>query len=258
MNNNRVKICGIDTSTLPKLGHAESMELLKKAQNGDNAAREQFINANLRLVLSIVQRFSNKKANIDDIFQVGCIGLIKATENFNTSYNLKFSTYAVPMIIGEIKRFLRDNSHLRISRSIRDTAYKVLQVRRELENADNAETTIEQIAAALDIPCRSVVYAMDAISDPVSLYDPIYHDDGETVMIMDQISDAKNIDENWLTSVSIQEAIGHLNEKERQIINLRFFEGKTQIEVSKEIGISQAQVSRLEKSALSSVKKNIG
>ncbi|MBR2971206.1 MAG: RNA polymerase sporulation sigma factor SigG [Clostridia bacterium] len=255
--NSRVEICGIDTSTLPKLSHTESIELLKKAHSGDDNAREQFLTANLRLVLSIVQRFTGKKESIDDIFQVGCIGLIKATENFDTSLNLRFSTYAVPMIIGEIKRFLRDSSHVRISRSVRDTAYKALQARQEIESSGGCEATYEQIAAMLDIPYRNVVYAMDAISDPVSLFDPIYHDGGETVMIMDQISDAKNTDENWLTSVSIEEAISKLSERERQILNLRFFEGKTQVEVSQEVGISQAQVSRLEKSALSSVKKNI-
>lgn len=255
--NSRVVICGIDTSTLPKLSHAEGMELLKRAHSGDEKAREDFLTANLRLVLSIVQRFSNKKECVDDIFQVGCIGLIKATENFDTSLNLRFSTYAVPMIIGEIRRFLRDSSHVRVSRSIRDTAYKVLQTRQELESANNCEANMEQIAAALNIPYRNVVYAMDAISDPVSLFDPIYHDGGETVMIMDQISDTKNTDENWLTSVSIEEAISKLNDREKQILNLRFFEGKTQIEVSEEVGISQAQVSRLEKAALSSLKKYI-
>ena len=255
--NSRVEICGIDTSTLPKLSHAQSMELLKKAQDGDEIARDKFLTANLRLVLSIVQRFSGKKECMDDIFQVGCIGLIKATSNFDTTLNLRFSTYAVPMIIGEIKRYLRDSSHVRISRSIRDTAYKALQARQEIENKSWGEASMEQIASALNIPYKSVVYAMDAISDPVSLFDPIYHDGGETVMIMDQISDQKNTDENWLTSVSIHEAISKLSDRERQIINLRFFEGKTQVEVSQEVGISQAQVSRLEKSALSSVKKNI-
>ncbi len=255
--NSRVVICGIDTSTLPKLSHTEGMELLKKAHNGDEKAREEFLTANLRLVLSIVQRFAGKKECVDDIFQVGCIGLIKATENFDTSLNLRFSTYAVPMIIGEIRRFLRDSSHLRISRSIRDTAYKALQARQELESSLNCEASMEQVAAALDIPYKSVVYAMDAISDPVSLFDPIYHDGGETVMIMDQISDVKNTDENWLTSVSIEEAINRLNEREKQILNLRFFEGKTQVEVSEEVGISQAQVSRLEKAALSTLKKYI-
>lgn len=255
--NSRVEICGIDTSTLPKLSHTESMELLKRAHDGDEKARDEFLTANLRLVLSIVQRFSGKKECIDDVFQVGCIGLIKATENFDTSLNLRFSTYAVPMIIGEIRRFLRDSSHVRISRSIRDTAYKALQARQEYESANNCEATMEQVAAMLDIPYQSVVYAMDAISDPVSLFDPIYHDDGETVMIMDQISDAKNTDENWLTSVSIEEAIAKLSERERQILNLRFYEGKTQVEVSEEVGISQAQVSRLEKAALASVKKSI-
>lgn len=255
--NSRVEICGIDTSTLPRLSHAESMELLKKAHEGDERAREDFLMANLRLVLSIIQRFAGKRESIDDIFQVGCIGLIKATENFDTSLNLKFSTYAVPMIIGEIRRFLRDSSHVRISRSIRDTAYKVLQARQQIESTTNQEATMEQIAAMLEIPYQSVIYAMDAISDPISLFDPIYHDGSETVMIMDQISDSKNTDENWLTSVSLQEAISKLSERERQIISLRFYEGKTQIEVSEEIGISQAQVSRLEKAALSSVKKYI-
>ncbi|MBR2967587.1 MAG: RNA polymerase sporulation sigma factor SigG [Clostridia bacterium] len=255
--NSKVEICGIDTSTLPKLSHAQSMELLKKAHDGDENARDQFLTANLRLVLSIVQRFSGKKESMDDIFQVGCIGLIKATNNFDTTLNLRFSTYAVPMIIGEIKRYLRDSSHVRISRSIRDTAYKALQARQEIESNSWGEASMEQIAAILDIPYKSVVYAMDAISDPVSLFDPIYHDGGETVMIMDQISDQRNTDENWLTSVSIQEALAKLSDRERQIINLRFFEGKTQVEVSQEVGISQAQVSRLEKSALSSVKKNI-
>ncbi len=256
--NTRVEICGIDTATLPKLTHAESMELLKKAHDGDEKAREEFLMANLRLVLSIVQRFAGKKESVDDIFQVGCIGLIKATENFDTSLNLRFSTYAVPMIIGEIRRFLRDSSHVRISRSIRDTAYKALQARQELESAGGSEASMEQIAAALNIPYRNVVYAMDAISDPVSLFDPVYHDGGETVMIMDQIADSKNTDENWLTSVSIAEAITKLSDRERQILNLRFFEGKTQVEVSNEVGISQAQVSRLEKAALHSIKKNIG
>ena len=243
----RVEICGINTSTLPKLSHKESMELLDRVHSGDERAREEFLMANMRLVLSIVQRFGSKKECVDDIFQVGFIGLIKAMENFDTSLNLRFSTYAVPMIIGEIRRFLRDSNAVRVSRSIRDTAYKVLQTRQQLEADSVSEASLDDIARAMNIPLAEVVYAMDAISDPVSLFDPVYHDGNETVMIMDQISDVKNSDEKWLTGVSISEAMRQLSERERKILMLRFYEGKTQIEVSEEIGISQAQVSRLEK-----------
>lgn len=253
----RVEICGMNTSTLPKLSHIQTMELLDRVHTGDEAAKDEFLLANMRLVLSIVQRFGSKKESVDDIFQVGCIGLIKAMDNFNTSYNLRFSTYAVPMIIGEIRRFLRDSSSLRVSRSIRDTAYQVLQARQLLEAETNNEATLEEVAAAMNLPLSQVVYAMDAISNPISLFDPIYHDGGETVMIMDQIADSKNIDENWVTSVSISEAMKKLSDRERQILMLRFYEGKTQIEVSTEIGISQAQVSRLEKNAIHALKKNI-
>lgn len=253
----RVEICGIDTSTLPKLSHVDMMALLKKAHSGDEIARNEFLMANMRLVLSIVQRFYGKKESVDDIFQVGCIGLIKSMDNFDTSLNLRFSTYAVPMIIGEIRRFLRDSSSVRVSRSIRDTAYKALQARQMLEAANDCEASMEDIAAALDISLHDVVYAMDAISDPVSMFDPVYHDGGETVMIMDQISDVKNCDENWLTSVSISEAMNKLSTREKQILLLRFYEGKTQIEVSNEIGISQAQVSRLEKNAIVELQKSI-
>lgn len=253
----RVEICGIDTSTLPKISHEETIELIKKAQAGDEDARNKFILSNMRLVLSIVQRFHRKNENVDDIFQVGCIGLIKAMMNFNTSYNLKFSTYAVPMIIGEIRRFLRDGSALRVSRSIKDTAYRIIQTRQELESKENREATLEEVASALDLPINDVVYAMDAISDPVSLFEPVYHDGNETVMIMDQLSDVRNCDEKWITNVSISEAIARLNERERQILMLRYYEGKTQIEVSEEIGISQAQVSRLEKNAKTALKKSI-
>lgn len=253
----RVEICGINTSTLPKLSHKESIELLNRVHGGDEQARDQFLMANMRLVLSIVQRFGGKKESVDDIFQVGCIGLIKAMENFDTSLNLRFSTYAVPMIIGEIRRFLRDSCAVRVSRSIRDTAYHVLQMRQQLEAQSNSEASLEDISKAMNIPLSEVVYAMDAISDPVSLFDPVYHDGNETVMIMDQISDVKNSDEKWITGVSISEAMTRLSDRERQILLLRFYEGKTQIEVSREIGISQAQVSRLEKNAISSLKKNI-
>ena len=253
----RVEICGVNTSTLPKLSHKESMELLDRVHSGDEQAREEFLMANMRLVLSIVQRFGSKKECIDDIFQVGFIGLIKAMENFDTSLNLRFSTYAVPMIIGEIRRFLRDSNTVRVSRSIRDTAYKVLQTRQQLEADSDREATLDDIAAAMNIPLSEVVYAMDAISDPVSLFDPVYHDGNETVMIMDQISDLKNSDEKWLTGVSISEAMRRLSDRERKILMLRFYEGKTQIEVSEEIGISQAQVSRLEKNAIRELKKNM-
>ena len=253
----RVEICGINTSTLPKLSHKESMELLDRVHSGDERAREEFLMANMRLVLSIVQRKKKKKECVDDIFQVGFIGLIKAMENFDTSLNLRFSTYAVPMIIGEIRRFLRDSNAVRVSRSIRDTAYKVLQTRQQLEADSVSEASLDDIARAMNIPLAEVVYAMDAISDPVSLFDPVYHDGNETVMIMDQISDVKNSDEKWLTGVSISEAMRQLSERERKILMLRFYEGKTQIEVSEEIGISQAQVSRLEKNAIKELKKSM-
>lgn len=253
----RVEICGINTSELPKLPHKETIELLKKAQKGDSQARDEFLMANMRLVLSIVGRFHGKKESADDIFQVGCIGLIKAMENFDPGLNLRFSTYAVPMIIGEIRRFLRDCSPLRVSRSIRDTAYRILQTRSDLESESGAEAGLEDISKAMNLPLKDVVFALDAISDPVSLYDPVYHDGNETLMIMDQIGDVKNSDENWITGVSLSEAMGKLSDRERQILMLRFYEGKTQIEVSEEIGISQAQVSRLEKNAINVLKKNV-
>ena len=226
----RVVICGIDTGALPKLNHEQTMNLLKRAQSGDENAKNDFVMANMRLVLSIVQRFSAKKESVDDIFQVGCIGLIKAMENFNTDLNLRFSTYAVPMIIGEIRRFLRDSSPVRVSRSLRDTAYRAITTRQELESATNREASMEEVAAALNIPLSDLVYAMDAISDPVSLFDPVYHDGNETVMIMDQVRDLKNCDEKWITNVSISEAINKLTEREREILLLRFYEGKTQTE----------------------------
>ncbi len=253
----RVEICGINTADLPKLSHKETIDLLIKAQNGDKQAKERFLLSNMRLVLSIVQRFSAKRELADDVFQVGYIGLIKAMKNFDTTLNLRFSTYAVPMIIGEIRRYLRDSSSLRVSRSLRDTAYKVLQARQELEAKNNNEATLDEVASAMNMKVSDVVYAMDAISTPVSLFEPVYHDSGDVAMIMDQISDKKNCDENWLTGVSISQAMRALPERERRILTLRFYEGKTQIEVSEEIGISQAQVSRLEKNAVSTLKKYI-
>ena len=253
----RVEICGINTSTLPKLTHKETLALIDKAQAGCEKAKDDFLMANLRLVLSIIQRFYGKKESVDDIFQVGCIGLIKAMKNFDTSLNLRFSTYAVPMCLGEIRRFLRDASSVRVSRSVRDTAYQVLQTRNQLEANSNSEASMEDVAAALNMPLSKVVYAMDAISCPVSLFEPVYHDSGEQVLVMDQLSDNKNTDEQWLTSISISEAMNKLSDRERQILNLRFYEGKTQIEVSEEVGISQAQVSRLEKNAIAVLKRNL-
>lgn len=253
----RVSICGIDTSTLPKLSHEQTITLLKEARAGNNQAREQFIMANLRLVLSIIQRFYNKKGCSDDLFQVGCIGLIKAMDNFDVSLSLRFSTYAVPMIIGEIRRFMRDSSPVRVSRSLRDTAYKVIQMRQQLESDSGKEVSLDEVAAALDMPISKVVDAMDAISDPVSLFDPVYHDGNETTMIMDQISDLKNYDEKWLNNAAISEAIKNLSDREREILLMRYYQGKTQMEVSEEIGISQAQVSRLEKSAKAALRVSI-
>lgn len=253
----RVEICGINTSELPKLSHKETIELLKRAQSGDNEARDAFLLANMRLVLSIVGRFHGKKESADDIFQVGCIGLIKAMENFDPGLNLRFSTYAVPMIIGEIRRYLRDNSSIRVSRSMRDTAYRVLQAREKLQREQQREPTVEQIARELGIRREEVVFAMDAVCDPVSLFEPIYSDGGDAVCVMDQVRDTKNTDEDWLEQIALKEAMARLSERERQILALRYSDGKTQMEVSSEIGISQAQVSRLEKNAIKSIKKNM-
>lgn len=224
---------------------------------GDDSAREIFIKGNLRLVLSVIQRFNNRGENVDDLFQVGCIGLMKAIDNFDLSQNVKFSTYAVPMIIGEIRRYLRDNNSIRVSRSLRDIAYRALLVRDRLINEDNKEPTISQIAKELDIPREEVVFALDAIQDPVSLFEPIYHDGGDAIFVMDQISDSKNGDDSWLENISIKEAMKKLNEREKLILTLRFFNGRTQMEVADEIGISQAQVSRLEKTALKHMRKYV-
>ncbi|MCL2676202.1 MAG: RNA polymerase sporulation sigma factor SigG [Firmicutes bacterium] len=253
----KVVICGINTANLPKLTAGEQRDLLVRIKAGDEGARQEFVIGNMRLVLSIIQRFMSRKENIDDIFQVGCVGLIKAIDNFNTDFNVRFSTYAVPMIIGEIRRFLRDNNSVRVSRSLRDTAYKALQAREALELTSQNEPSLEEIAAMIEIPLKDVVAAFDAISDPVSLFDPVYHDGGDTVMLMDQISDVKNRDEIWIEQVALRDSISKLNGREREILYLRYFEGKTQIEVSDEIGISQAQVSRLEKNAIKTIGKNM-
>jgi RNA polymerase sporulation-specific sigma factor len=254
---NKVEICGVNTSKLPVLKEKEMKELLFRMQNGDNGCREEFIKGNLRLVLSVIKRFNNRGENVDDLFQVGCIGLIKSIDNFDLSQNVRFSTYAVPMIIGEIRRYLRDNNSIRVSRSLRDIAYRALQVRDRLVNQDNKEPTVTQIAKELELPREDVVFALDAIQDPVSLFEPIYHDGGDAIYVMDQISDTKNIDDSWIENISIKEAMKKINDREKLILNLRFFDGRTQMEVADEIGISQAQVSRLEKTALKHMRKYV-
>lgn len=254
---NKVEICGVNTAKLPVLSEKEKRELFARVQAGDREARQEFIYGNLRLVLSILQRFHNRGENADDLFQIGCIGLIKALDNFDTSHDVKFSTYAVPMIIGEIRRYLRDNNPIRVSRSIRDTAYRSLSVKERITAATGKEPTIEEIAKELGITPEEVSLSLDAILDPVSLQEPVYHDGTDAVFVMDQVKDEKNIDDSWLEKISLKEAMKKLGEREQYILNLRFFEGKTQMEVAKEIGISQAQVSRLEKNALQHMKKHL-
>ena len=252
----KVVICGVDTSGLPKLTAKENEELIAKLKAGDEAAREKFIVGNMRLVLSLVKRFWAKNANADDVFQAGCVGLIKAIDNFDPSFQVKFSTYAVPMMLGEIKRYLRDGYSLRVSRSIRDSAYRILKVREAIEERDE-EATIEKIAETMRVKEREVVYALDAISDPVSLYEPVYNKSGDSVELMDQLCDEKQSDEVWTERVALREAMERLADRERKILTLRYYEGKTQTEISAEVGISQAQVSRLEKNALKQIKANI-
>ena len=254
MGVNKVEICGVQTSQLKTLTEKEMTELLKRIQNGDEAARETFVQGNLRLVLSVIQRFSNRKEPVDDLFQIGCIGLIKAMDNFDLSQNVRFSTYAVPMIIGEIRRYLRDNNAIRVSRSLRDTAYKVLQKRNELCAERGEDVPIEDIAKAMEMPVEEVVFALEAIQDPVSLFEPVYHDGNDAMFVMDQVSDEKNKQEIWLETIALSQALQRLAEREQNIIYLRYFKGRTQLEVAEEIGISQAQVSRLEKCALHRLK----
>ncbi len=254
---NKVEICGVNTAKLPVLSAEEKESLLQKIKEGDETAKTTFINGNLRLVLSVIQKFCNKGEHADDLFQVGCVGLIKAVKNFDTSIGVKFSTYAVPMIIGEVRRYLRDNNVIRVSRSVKDLAYKALQTKEELIREKNAEPTIEEIAKKMDVSPKAVSYALDAIQDPVSLYDPVFHDGTDAVSVMDQVSDDKNYDEIWTDDIVLREAIERLHEREKNIIMLRFFQGKTQTEVAKAIGISQAQVSRLEKNAINHMKKFI-
>lgn len=254
---NKVEICGVNTSKLPVLTNQKMRELFVKMQRGELTARDELIKGNLRLVLSVIQRFNNRGEYVDDLFQVGCIGLMKAIDNFDLSQNVRFSTYAVPMIIGEIRRYLRDNNSIRVSRSLRDIAYRSLQIRDALLNRLSREPSLGEIAKELAVPEEEIVFALDAIQEPVSLFEPIYHDGGDPIYVMDQISDEKNEDTAWLEGISIREAMGRLSERERRILMLRFYEGKTQMEVADEIGISQAQVSRLEKAALSHMRKHM-
>ena len=254
MQYNKVEICGVNTSKLKTLKEAEKIELLKKARNGDKLARDKLINGNLRLVLSVIQRFSNRGEDPDDLFQVGCIGLIKAIDNFDVNQNVRFSTYGVPMIIGEIRRYLRDNNSVRVSRSLRDTAYHAMQVKERLSLDGDREPSPQRIADELNIKKEDVVLALEAIVEPISLYEPIYNDGGDTIYVMDQIGD-RNDDSNWIDEISLKEEIKKLSSREKNILFLRFMEGKTQMEVAEEIGISQAQVSRLEKGALNKIKK---
>ena len=252
---NRVEICGVNTSKLPVLSNEEKNELLKKIKDGDTIAREKFINGNLRLVLSVVGRFYGRGESADDLFQVGCVGLIKAIDNFDISLNVQFSTYAVPMIIGEIRRYLRDNNMVRVSRSVRDLAYKILQVKERKIKETGKEPTINEIAKELEIEKEDVSFCLDAIQDPVSLQEPVYNDGADSVYIMDQVKDTKNTDELWAENITMIEAMKKLNSKEKMIITKRFFDGRTQMEVADEIGISQAQVSRLEKNAIEHMKR---
>ena len=254
MAQGKVEICGVNTAKLPILSNQEKEALFARIKAGDEEAKEQYIKGNLRLVLSVIKRFGNSNENPDDLFQIGCIGLIKAINNFNTELDVKFSTYAVPMIIGEIRRYMRDNNSIRVSRSLRDTAYKAIYARETYVKRNQKEPTVEEIAQEIGISGEDIVYALDAIQTPVSLYEPVYTDGGDPLFVMDQISDKKNLEENWVEDLSLVEAMKRLPERERHIIDMRFFEGKTQTEVAQEIHISQAQVSRLEKNALKSMK----
>lgn len=251
----KVEICGVNTAKLPILKEAEKEALFVRIKQGDSEARETYIKGNLRLVLSVIKRFSGNHENMDDLFQIGCIGLIKSIDNFNPDLQVKFSTYAVPMIIGEIRRYLRDNNSIRVSRSLRDTAYKAIHAKEVLSKNSFKEPTLQEIAEESGVAAEDILYALDAIQSPVSLYDPVYTDGGDTLYVMDQISDKKNKEENWVETLSLSDAMNHLSERENFIINLRFFEGKTQMEVADEIHISQAQVSRLEKSALKTIRQ---
>lgn len=254
----KVEICGVNTSRLTVLSSTEMDALLRRSAKGDRDAREKLIAGNLRLVLSVIQRFANRGESMDDLFQVGCIGLIKSIDNFNVELNVRFSTYAVPMIIGEIRRYLRDNSVIRVSRSMRDTAYKALQAKEKFIREHQREPTVEELAKQLGLPREDVVFALDAIMDPVSLFEPVFEGSGDAICVMDQVGDTKNTDEQWLEHIALREAIDRLGEREKHILRLRFFQGRTQMEVADEVGISQAQVSRLEKSALQCIRNYLG
>ncbi len=254
---NKVEICGVDTSKLPIMKPKQMKEMMLRIKAGDQSAREEFIRGNLRLVLSVIQRFTGRRENMDDLFQVGCIGLIKAIDNFNVDLGVRFSTYAVPMITGELRRYLRDNNSIRVSRSLRDIAYKALQIRNTLSKQDSADPSVEKIAQEMGVSVEDVVFALDAIQDPVSLFEPVYHDGADAIYVMDQLQDKSCADETWLEGIALKEAIDKLSEREKNIITMRFYQGKTQMEVADEIGISQAQVSRLEKNALRSMKRSI-
>ena len=257
MSTYKVEICGVNTAQLPILKEEEKDELFKKIKAGDKASRETYIKGNLRLVLSVIKRFNNHNENVDDLFQIGCIGLIKAIDNFDITQNVRFSTYAVPMILGEVKRYLRDNNSIRVSRSLRDTAYKAIYARESLTKKNLKEPTLCEIAEEIGVSKEQVTYALDAIQSPVSLYEPVYTDGGDPLYVMDQLSDKKSSEENWVEDISLNEAMNRLPERERHIIDLRFFEGKTQMEVSARIGISQAQISRLEKNAIQKIKREL-
>lgn len=252
---NKVEICGINTSQLPKIKSSDMREMIRKIQEGNTAIRDEFIYGNLRLVLSVIQRFNSRNESVDDLFQIGCVGLIKAIDNFDLSLDVKFSTYAVPMIIGEIRRYLRDNNSIRVSRSMKDTAYKALQIREKLTSQNSCEPSIEEIAKELNVDKEDIIFALESIQEPVSLFEPIYNDGGDALYIVDQIKDERNLDEKWVEKMTLEESISELTEREKQIVDMRFYKGKTQMEVADEIGISQAQVSRLEKSALSQIRK---
>lgn len=254
---NKVEICGVNTSKLPVLSNEEKNRLLNEIKKGNKEAREEFINGNLKLVLSVIKRFYGRGENLDDLFQIGCIGLIKAMDNFDLNLNVQFSTYAVPMIAGEIRRYLRDNNPIRVSRSLKDIAYKSLQVREKLIRNNSKEPTVSEIAKELDLDVESVVMALDAIQDPISLFDPVYQDNGDAIFVMDQVQDKKDTDDHWLQEIALKEAIKKLNNREKLVLDLRFYKGRTQIEVADEIGISQAQVSRIEKNALKNMRKYI-
>ena len=253
----KVEICGVNTAKLPVLKAAETRALMERAQAGDKDAREELIAGNLRLVLSVVQKFAGRGESMDDLFQVGCIGLIKAIDAFDLKQNVQFSTYGVPMIAGELRRFLRDHSAVRVSRSMRDTAYRVLQAKEKLTARDGREPDVDRIAEELGIPRQEVVFAMDAVCEPVSLYEPVYSDGGENATVMDQIGDTRNTDEHWLEQIALSDAMRRLTPREKRILALRFYDGRTQMEVAREVGISQAQVSRLEKNAIAQIKKNM-